>query len=203
MKSTVMKTKFARFFAAVLLCAFAILPLRAQTNPVAETGTDYVTAASAGIVAGDSDEVKIRKIEAQKDLDSNRLDYERHVAEDQLDSRREIIHDLAWNSWILAVLGLVAAGHLRNKMTHQTIRTMIEKGEPVTPELVVALKSKNRQRGAHDPCGYLAWALILAAVGGGLLLISERAGWIVLLVGVAELILWLVERAFSSSAQPK
>jgi hypothetical protein len=198
-----MKTRFPRFLAFILLSTFAVLPLRAQTNPAAEAGTNYVTAASAGILPGDSEKVIIKKLEVQKDMASDRLDYERRTAEDKLDTKREIIHDLAWNSWVLAVLGMVVAGHLRNKMTHQTLRIMIEKGEPVTPELVVALKSKNRRRGSHDPYGYLAWALILGAVGGGLLMLSERAGWIVLLIGAAELILWLVDRSFSRNGQLK
>ena len=46
----------------------------------------------------------------------------------------------------------------------ETVRLMLEKGAPVTPEIITALKSKDRARTGVDPFGYLAWGLILTAV---------------------------------------
>jgi hypothetical protein len=196
-----MKTSFARFLAVIFLSAFALLPLRAQTNLSAEAGVD--SAASAEILPGDSDEVKIKKLEMQKDMEANRLDYERHMSDEKLDTTKGIIHDLVWGSWVLVVLALVAVGYFRNRMAQETLRLMIEKGQPLTPELVIAIKSKNRSRGAHDPQGYLALGGLIAGVGAGLLLIHQKAGWVVLLIGAAYLVLWLVERGFSRNGQLK
>ena len=118
-----------------------------------------------------------------------------------------MILDLAWNAWVLAVLGGILMCGLfrqqRNKMMQETVRLMLEKGAPVTPEIITALKSKDRARSGVDPFGYLAWGLILVAVGSGLLMMCVRAGWIVILIGAAYLIFWVVERLSSRNGQSK
>jgi hypothetical protein len=97
--------------------------------------------------------------------------------------------------------------HRRHKLVHETIRAMIEKGMPVTPELVAELKSKRSSGGARarGRGGRLFPGLILVGIGGGLL-ISEHGrssgGWIVLFVGIAFLVVWLVERQNPDNAPP-
>jgi Flp pilus assembly protein TadB len=105
----------------------------------------------------------------------------------------------------------------QNKMVHETVRTMIEKGIPVTPEILASLRGKHsfdedfsgkqvpgnpfdrvfpqRQKGRNRR---LLPGLILTGVGlaliGGLPEHSKTGGWIVFFMGLAFLIVWLVDR---------
>ena len=111
---------------------------------------------------------------------------------------------------IIAVFGMpvfivAMAGYFRyrgNKMAHETIRAMIDKGVPMTPELVAELKSR-RPYGSRS--GRLLPGLILIAVGAALLLNGHgdtRGGLIVLFIGLAFLITWVVDRKNSGNVQP-
>ena len=101
--------------------------------------------------------------------------------------------------------------HRRNKLAHETIRAMIEKGMPVTPELVAELRSK-RPHGSGQGAvpipmrrGGLFPGLVLAGIGTALLLTNSghsMGGWIVLFIGVAFLVTWLVERQNQNNTQP-
>ncbi|MGA2179287.1 MAG: DUF6249 domain-containing protein [Verrucomicrobiota bacterium] len=89
--------------------------------------------------------------------------------------------------------------HHRNKMMHETLRAMIEKGMPLTPELLAGLTVKFRPLNTPLP------GLVMTGIGAALLTIDPvryKAGWIVLFVGVALLIFWLVERRNKNDGQP-
>ena len=90
--------------------------------------------------------------------------------------------------------------HRRNAMMHQTLRAMIEKGVPVTPELVAALRSQC-DGGGQRMC-YLLPGLIFSAVGIGLLINAGRGGLIPLLIGIAFLVSWQVEKRSTHGNQP-
>ena len=109
----------------------------------------------------------------------------------------------------LAIIGMVFyVGHRRNKMAHETLRAMIEKGVPITPEMVAQLGSRHivgapRQSGQSRR---LLPGLVLIGVGAALLITGHghlgAGGLILLFVGVAFLIVWLVERKNKNDAQP-
>lgn len=90
--------------------------------------------------------------------------------------------------------------HLRIRTLHKTLRAMIEKGIPVTPELVAALKPSGDPRGQRM-C-YLLPGLICSAVGIGLLINAGKSGLIPLLIGVAFLICWQVDKRSTKANQP-
>jgi hypothetical protein len=97
--------------------------------------------------------------------------------------------------------------HRRTKMTHETIRAMIERGMPVTPELVAELKSKHPRGAGQSPTrrSGLFPGLVLAGIGTALLITNSghsMGGWIVLFIGVAFLITWLVDRQNQNNGQP-
>jgi hypothetical protein len=203
MKNTLKKT-----LTVTLLFAATTYVLPAQTNPPAPATSS---------VQG-TGEVEQAKIKAETELAKNKLEAERSEtlnAQDaakaevlnRQDAKKMMVHDLAWNSWVLAVLGgILMSGlfrHQRNKMVNQTVRLMIEKGAPVTPELVTALKSRGRSGSRKDPAGYLAWGLILIAVGIGVLIAFGKAGWIVALIGIAYLILWIADGGNASEEKSK
>jgi hypothetical protein len=105
----------------------------------------------------------------------------------------------------------------RNKMANEILRAMIEKGIPITPELVDSLK--NKQSGAFRQTPFaegfpfpkrsrhrcLLPGLILAGIGMALLFSNghhSTGGWIVLFIGIAFLIVWLVERNDQNNSPP-
>ena len=192
-----MKNTITKLLAVAVLSALAIGSLSAQTNsPV------------GGVLSGkDLTAIQVAKIEAETDLAQRKLDDEMQMLKNREDARKLMVHDLAWNSWVLAVVGgIFLCGFFktkRNKQTQETVRLMVEKGTPVTPEIITALKAKDKSGSRVDPYGHLAWGLILVAVGSGLLIMSLKAGWIVLLIGVAFLILWIAERLTSNCGPSK
>ena len=192
-----MKNTIKKLLAVALLSALAISSLPAQTNPPV-----------GGVLSGkDLTAIQVAKIKAETDIAQRKLDDDKSIIENRESAHKMMVHDLAWNSWVLAVVGgIFLCGFFktkRNQQTQETVRLMVEKGSPVTPEIITALKSKDRSGSRIDPYGHLAWGLILLAVGGGLLVMCVKAGWIVLLIGGAFLILWIVERLSSNSGQSK
>jgi hypothetical protein len=83
---------------------------------------------------------------------------------------------------------------------------MIEKGMPITPELVASLKGKGRGEGDVRTRGRpLFPGLVLAGIGAALLISDSghsKGGWIVLFIGLAFLVVWLMERKNPSDPQP-
>jgi hypothetical protein len=97
--------------------------------------------------------------------------------------------------------------HRRNKMAHETLRAMIEKGMPITPELVAQVRDQGcGSSGGGRPRSRLLPGLILAGVGTALLIGGSKGeskgGWIVLFMGAAFLIVWFVESKSSNNSQP-
>ncbi|MGD1020836.1 MAG: DUF6249 domain-containing protein [Verrucomicrobiia bacterium] len=108
----------------------------------------------------------------------------------------------------VAIVALVFFVHLRrNKMMHETLRAMIEKGVPITPELVAELREKHPHGTEQNPTrkSGLFPGLVLTGIGTALLITGSRhsmGGWIMLFIGVAFLVTWLVERQNQSNTQP-
>ena len=96
----------------------------------------------------------------------------------------------------IAIVAIVFyARHRRLKMHHETIRAMIEKGMPIPPEMVAGTRS-DLLLGNSDPRparGDFRGGLILVAVGSALLMIAGKVGWILVFIGAARLVIWLVE----------
>ena len=124
--------------------------------------------------------------------------------------------EVQWTG-ILAVIGtfgmpvaiiLVAGyfGHRRNKLAHETMRAMIEKGQPMTPELVAEIRNRSSTTTTGGRSRRLLPGLILTGVGTALLISGNkgesRGGWIVLFIGAAFLIVWFVEQKNPYDGQP-
>jgi hypothetical protein len=132
------------------------------------------------------------------------------MVNNRVDSHKMIVHDLAWNSWVLFAISIYFFGYLKDRRRHETIRMMIEKGTPITPEILDGLRKKSRFGArAYDPQGYLCWGITEVLVGIGLMIAfphnggAHAAGWIVLAVGIANLVLWFIDRAHSNGSQSK
>lgn len=76
--------------------------------------------------------------------------------------------------------------HRRNKMLHETVRTMVEKGVPIPPEM---FKNTGTECTESDRTGRprndLRKGLILLGIGIGVVILTGKAGYIVLFLGVA------------------
>lgn len=201
-----MRTILNKLAAALLFCVLGMSPLLAQTNPPMEVDTN--------ISHSDSEELAREKLQLDKDLATDRINADKDLAERKSDAHESMVHDIAWScataSWILVVIAVVLFGYLRDKRRHETIRLMVEKGASITPELLAGLRKDRPPRPGHDPRGYLGWGVILTAVGTALLFVNKVmgpggwiAGWIVLAVGVAYFVLWVIERIYSNNDQSK
>jgi hypothetical protein len=101
----------------------------------------------------------------------------------------------------------------KDRLAHETLRAMIEKGMPITPELIAQLGRKQPETSAQpNQSRHLLPGLVMVGVGAALL-ISNHAGngipglpgaggWIILFVGVALLIVGFVEKNNKNDAQP-
>jgi Domain of unknown function (DUF6249) len=84
--------------------------------------------------------------------------------------------------------------HRKNKLLHETIRAMVDKGVAIPPELFNTPAQAAPQRTRND----LRSGLVLIAVGAGLFLMMPssvgRIGAIPLLIGVAFLVTWKIDQ---------
>ena len=114
----------------------------------------------------------------------------------------------AMAKWVfsLVIIGMyLYFRHRRNQMVHETMRNMIEKGMPITPELVAELTGKRRSR--------LMPGLIMTGIGAALLITNlnrtnpgknmedYKLGCMLLFIGVAFLTVWLMERKSKKASQ--
>lgn len=109
-----------------------------------------------------------------------------------------VLIPLGMFSMIIACVAIGVTARLkRNRMLHETVRMMIEKGQPIPPELL------QPQETARRPRSDLRTGLVLVAIGIGLCGLglsigSDKAkisglGLIPILMGVAFLIAWKIE----------
>jgi hypothetical protein len=125
------------------------------------------------------------------------------VKSDEAPPSVAIIVPVAMFAMIAVAVALgVSQKKARNRMLHDTIRLMVEKGQPIPPEL---LQPQDMQRRRPSD---LRYGLLFIGLGLGLaaLLFSEQsARWpvalIPLLMGVAYLVTWKIES--NKNGQPK
>ena len=191
-----MKIASIKFLAAILFSAVAIMPLRAQTNAPAGNGTNPPVAVSDNAqvtnpiaVTGNSNKknppagMKLLNLGIQMSGTSGKSDADDIVA---------IVGVFVMIVTIIA-MGLYAMDR-RSKRLHETLRTMIDKGIPIPPEFF----GPKSWRSGND----LRIGLFWVGLGIGFTIIGGKVGFILLFMGLAFLIIWLVERKNKSGDQP-
>jgi hypothetical protein len=112
---------------------------------------------------------------------------------------------------VLVIAIVFYSKHRRNQMTHETLRAMIEKGVPITPELVAKLRgggcgNSTGESFARKQSGRLLPGLVMIAIGAALLLAdpkhSRMGGIVLLFMGLAFLVVWMVERKNQGNQPP-
>jgi hypothetical protein len=200
-----MKIASINFFAAILFSAIAIAPLGAQTNapaeegvsnPIAATGTNHQKVSSA-----ESSPVHIDNPGVHPGLHSGGQNAAGvkvpgvEVYASGKPAHEEIVAIVGFFSAIVAIFALGPYfGDRRSKRWHETLRAMIDKGVPITPELLAH---------SRDPRNDLRSGLILVGMGTGLIVLGGKVGLILLFIGVALLIVWLVEKRNKNDEQPR
>jgi hypothetical protein len=201
--------------AATFLFAVAAIPLRAQTNLETGTSNRAVMTGGAwpatnppvsGTLSTDKTNSPVESTLVRADDNGVHIGGENPVdVKPGLPAVLALLVPFAPFVMIVSIIAIVFYfGHHRNKMAHETLRAMIEKGMPVTPELVANLKNKGTKRGEirDRGTGRLLVGLILVGVGMGTIAIAGKSGLIPLFIGVAFLAVWLVERGNANHQQP-
>jgi hypothetical protein len=195
----------AKLIAGILaVMAVSALPARAAATVYAEEVSSNAVPAQQGPSTSFVD----RAGKYAADIEVKRIETERKMAADRLDARDHLFGILTGFGIPVAIVAIVMCfKHRRNKLAHETLRAMIEKGMPITPELVAEL----RYRCGYGPMqnltrgGSLFPGLVLAGIGTALLVSGSgqsKGGWVVLFIGVAFLIVWLVERQNQGNVPP-
>jgi hypothetical protein len=196
-----MKRTSKALLAAVLLLTIIAVPSRAQIDADTKTKGEPATVVKDEPVTNDAKDAR----------ESVRIDHTGvHVGGAEpvdislpnfggpsgfLGSLLPIISVLMVFGMPVAIVALfVALRHRRNRMLHETLRAMVEKGVPIPPELLSG--GGATLAGASYGAGYgyrdLRWGLVLIALGVGVYLMVGKIGLIPLFIGVALLIVWLI-----------
>jgi hypothetical protein len=105
----------------------------------------------------------------------------------------------------VAILGLFFYfRHRRNRMMHETLRAMIEKGVPIPPELLAGggAALANAANAGLLQNNDLRYGLIFVALGIGLFVLVGKWGLIPLLIGAAMIVAWLIGKTSSKNPTP-
>jgi hypothetical protein len=92
--------------------------------------------------------------------------------------------------------------HRKNKMLHETVRAMVEKGVPIPPEMFKTGTECTDSGRAGRPRNDLRKGLILLCVGIGVVILAGKAGYIVLFLGVAFVVASFFEKKGDNQNQP-
>jgi Domain of unknown function (DUF6249) len=203
-----MKNTFKISFAAILLCALAALPLRAQTNTSTETG--MTNAAGANIPAHATVDNSQGAQSPSVHIDMPGI----HIGGANSENEEGFTRALALFIPIVAIvmgcsIPIVIVGlqiyfrHRKNQMLHETVRAMVEKGVPIPPEMFQKTEHEFME---HDkpkqPRNDLRVGLIFIGVGIGMVIIAGKTGFIILFMGVAFVAASFLDKKNKNDAQP-
>jgi hypothetical protein len=184
-----MKTAIKVFFATIFLCTLAAMSLYAQTNAAAETPGSVLTATNSSTT--DPNQVEENSINAGT-----------RPVEGGVQALTAIVAIMAGCSIPIAIVAVVGLGFYfrlrKNRMLHETLRAMIDKGVPIPPELL----SKSEPDQTKRPRSDFRNGLIFIGAGIGTVILAGKPGYIILFMGVAFLVASFFEKK-SDSQPPK
>jgi hypothetical protein len=199
-----MKITSPTFFATILLCTLVALPLQAQTNTLAELGTTnaVVTNTLSQVTAGDSQGARLPSVR----VDAPSFHMNGEDIKQSLAVMIPIIAIVMGCSIPIVIVGLqLYFRHRKNIVLHETLRTMVDKGVPIPPEMFKKTEEGSTERCKSDgkhPRNDLRTGLILTGMGIGIVILAGKAGYIILFMGVAFLVIALLEKKDKNKEQP-
>lgn len=213
-----MKSKFSRFLIVTVFVALAATPRGAESKamvmaaldnsavatPESQAATSVGDTSNAAAAASEStDNPKVRIDHSgvhvggknPVDIDIPSFPSLRHRSGEKVDLIGLVGVVFGCTIPIAIVAIVFYARHRRLKMHHETIRAMIDKGMPIPPEMAAGTRSDLLlgNTDTRPARGDFRSGLILVAVGAALLMIAGKVGWILVFIGAARLIFWLVE----------
>ena len=193
----------------ILFLLFAAMPpsLKAQTN--AETFTTNATVTNTAATVGVEKPLAAQALSGQVNLPGIHWG----KAGSQVNEGEGFTRALALMIPIVAIvmgcsIPMVIVGlllyfrHHKNKMLHETVRAMVDKGVPIPPEMfkkeTACMESGRAGRSRND----FRKGLILIGVGIGVVMLAGKAGFIILFLGAAFLVASFFEKN-SDNPPPK
>ena len=207
-----MKTLATSISVALLLGALAVTPLGAQTND-AENTADTTKETTTTVVTNATDDLtnlakppvppKAPKPAARAGKANGPVHIERPSIpfgghhDDGFGALIAIVSIIAVFGMPIAIVGMAFYfRHRRNRMLHETVRLMVEKGTPIPPELFAGTArptSANTPPRVPRATKDLRTGLILVGIGAGITIAVGKAGWIILLIGAALVVAWFID----------
>ncbi len=188
-----MKTTLSIVFATMALCALVTATSQAQTNlPAASGMTNAAVMNTSSQASGSS---------ASSSAYGEGDDFTHGIA-----LLIPIIAIIMGCSVPIVIVGLLLYfRHRKNIMLHETLRTMVEKGVPIPPEMFQKTERgfmDHDKSGRKHPRNDLRSGLILTGMGIGIVLFIGKPGFIILSLGVAFLVIALLEKKDRNNDQP-
>lgn len=195
-----MKNTLKKILAAICLAAITIAPLPAQTNAATNATNTIVTNAVAPVAA--------EKPQAAQ-TPSARVDAPAfHINGDDIKQSLAvmipIIAIVMGCSIPIVIVGLqLYFRHRKNIVLHETLRTMVEKGVPIPPEMFQKTEPECMADGKPKrPRNDLRTGLMFAGIGIGVVMLTGKPGYIILFMGVAFIVASFFEKKNDNDSQP-
>jgi len=197
-----MKTASIKFLAAIFIFTLAALPLQAQTNMSTETGikNNAVTNMVAQVTTSSSQGASAQSYQA----DTPSFHINGDDIKESLAVMIPIIAIVMGCSIPIVIVGLqLYFRHRKNIVLHETLRTMVDKGVPIPPEMFNKTEHKfmGHDKPSRPRCD-LRRGIILTGMGVGIVLFIGKSGCIILFLGVAFLVIALLEKKDDNNDQP-
>jgi hypothetical protein len=195
-----MKNALTKLFATILFSTIAIVSLWAQTNAESSLTNAAVTNVTAQAAAGNFQNVQYSPVR----VDAPSFHINGEDIKQSLAVMIPIIAIVMGCSIPIVIVGLqLYFRHRKNIVLHETVRTMVEKGVPIPPEIFQRTEHVFMERdSAKRPRNDLRNGLMLIGIGIGIVILAGRAGYIMLFMGVAFVVASFFEKKDKDSAQP-
>jgi hypothetical protein len=207
-KSINMKTTLSIVFATMALCALVTATSQAQTNLPAASGMTNAAVTNTSSQASGMINAAVTNTSSQASGSS--------ASSSSYGEGDDFTHGIALLIPIIAIImgcsvPIVIVGlllyfrHRKNIMLHETLRTMVEKGVPIPPEMFQKTERgfmDHDKSGRKHPRNDLRSGLILTGMGIGIVLFIGKPGFIILSLGVAFLVIALLEKKDRNNDQP-
>jgi hypothetical protein len=196
-----MKNSFKQFAAVVFLSVIAAVPVWAQTN--SQTGlTNAVVTSTSPLPAAINIAVPGARING--DTHQSGEGASKILARNLALLIPIVAIVMGCSIPILIVVTGIYAGHRKNKMLHETVRAMIEKGVPIPPEMFAQKEKCASPFGdkPKQPRNDFRSGLMLVGIGAGIVMLAGKPGYIILFLGVASLVASFFEKKNPNDSQP-
>jgi len=174
--------------------------LRAQTNLETSTTNTAVTNTVAPVAAGNSQAAQAPSVR----VDAPAFHINGDDIKQSLAVMIPIIAIVMGCSIPIVIIGLqLYFRHRKNIVLHETLRTMVDKGVPIPPEMFQKTEHESMEGGRiRRPRNDFRNGLLMTGIGIGMILFIGKPGWIVLFLGIAFLVASFFENKKNNDGQP-